>query len=66
MREYENEKEDLDLWCINPRDRDFQEPAMYKTDLNNLDVESDQTLSRPEIEAYFASIEKKLGPIFLV
>lgn len=50
----------LDLWYINPRDRNFQEPAIHKKDLNNLDVESDQALSRSEIDAYFASIEKKL------
>lgn len=50
----------LDLWYINPRDRYFQEPAIHEKDLNNLDVESEKALLQPEIEAYFASIEKKL------
>lgn len=50
----------LDLWYINPRNRNFQEPEIHEKDLNNLDVVSDKALSRKEIEAYFGSIDKKI------
>lgn len=50
----------LDLWYINPRDRDFQEPEIHVKDLNNLDVVSDQCLVREEIEAYLSCIKEKL------
>ncbi|MDY5483793.1 MAG: hypothetical protein SPF91_06355 [Clostridium sp.] len=51
----------LDLWYINPRDREFREPSIHDKDLNNLDVVSDKTLKREEIEAYLKEIEKKLS-----
>lgn len=50
----------LDLWYINPRDKNFQEPAFHEKDLNNLDVYSNKCLSREEIEHYFICIEKKI------
>lgn len=49
----------LDLWYINPRDKNFQEPAIHENDLNNLDVFSNKSLLREEIESYFICIEKK-------
>lgn len=50
----------LDLWYINPRDRHYSEPDIHEKDLNNLDVVSDKTLSREEINAYFTSVETKI------
>lgn len=50
----------LDLWYINPRDKNFQEPEIHEKDLNNLDVISDKSLSREEIDDYYFSIEKKI------
>ncbi len=50
----------LDLWYINPRDKDYAEPDIHEKDLNNLDVISDRRLSREEINRYFSSIEKKI------
>ena len=49
----------LDLWFINPRDKDYQEPSIHIRDLNNLDVVSQKTLSREEINSYYSDIEKK-------
>ena len=50
----------LDLWYINPRDTEFKEPSFHKKDLNNLDVITDGTLSREQINGYFHNIEKKI------
>lgn len=50
----------LDLWYMNPRDKDFQEPDIHEEGLNNLDIVSNKTLSREEINAYFADIAKKI------
>lgn len=50
----------LDLWYINPRDSNFQEPPIHEKDLNNLDVISQKTLTRKEIDFYFYDIEKKI------
>lgn len=50
----------LDLWYINPRDKHYREPDIHEKDLNNLDVVSDKTLSRAEINAYFTSVETKI------
>lgn len=50
----------LDLWYINPKDKNFQEPAIHEKDLNNLDAVSKKLLSRKEIDTYFLSIEKKI------
>ena len=40
----------LDLWYMNPKDRRFQEPTIHEKDLNNLDIVSDKTLTRKEID----------------
>ncbi len=50
----------LDLWYINPRDPNFQEPPIHKKDLNNLDVVSDIVLSRKDINIYFSSVKEKI------
>lgn len=50
----------LDLWYINPRDPNFQEPPIHKKDLNNLDVASDISLSRRNINSYFSSVKEKI------
>lgn len=50
----------LDLWYINPKDINFQEPTMHERDLNNLDIVSTKVLSRKEIDAYFSSIKEKI------
>lgn len=50
----------LDLWYINPRDKDFTEPDIHEKDLNNLDVVSEKTLSREEIDHYFLVIREKI------
>ena len=50
----------LDLWYINPRDKNFREPDIHEKDLNNLDVISTKVLSRKEIEGYFSCIEMKI------
>ncbi len=50
----------LDLWYINPCDREFIEPSIHEKDLNNLDVVSEKELSREEINGYLSDIEKKI------
>ena len=50
----------LDLWYINPRDKNFREPDIHEKDLNNLDVISTKVLSRKEIESYFSCVETKI------
>lgn len=50
----------LDLWYMNPNDKNFQEPLIHETDLNNLDRVSHKVLSREEIDFYFFDIEEKI------
>ncbi|NLL76105.1 MAG: hypothetical protein GX235_02510 [Clostridiales bacterium] len=50
----------LDLWYINPRDKDYAEPEIHVKDLNNLDVISTKYLTRKEINDYFSYIESKI------
>lgn len=50
----------LDLWFINPRDKEFQEPDIHEPDLNNLDVITGRQLSRKEINIYYSDIESKI------
>lgn len=50
----------LDLWYINPRDNNFQEPSFHEKDLNNLDVVTSKVLSREDINYYFQTIERKI------
>lgn len=52
----------LDLWLINPREADFQEPWFHQKDLNNLDVITEKKLSRGEINTYFFQIQHKIRP----
>ena len=53
-------KQALDLWFINPRDQEFQEPSFHEKDLNNLEVLSDRRLFREEINQYFDDVKKKI------
>lgn len=50
----------LDLWYINPRDNNFQEPSFHEKDMNNLDVVTNKVLSRADINDYFQTIERKI------
>lgn len=50
----------LDLWFINPRDKNYCEPSIHSENLNNLDVLSDKTLTRDDIDNYFNLIEFKI------
>ncbi len=50
----------LDLWFINPRDKNFIEPAIHEKDLNNLDVFTDKKITRDEINQYFNDISVKI------
>lgn len=50
----------LDLWFINPRDKDFREPLFHVRDLNSLDIPSGKELTREELTGYYASIKTKI------
>lgn len=50
----------LDLWFVNPRDKNFREPDIHEKDLNNLDIVSEKSLSRVETDEYFRSIREKV------
>lgn len=50
----------LDLWFINPRDKEYEEPAIHEKDLNNLDAVSVKQLTREEINEYFNGISRKI------
>lgn len=50
----------LDLWFINPRDINFQEPSFHVKDLNNLDVTSEERLTREDIYNYYSKIADKI------
>lgn len=51
----------LDLWFINPCDRNFREPSIHTENLNNLDAVCDKALSRKDINNYFKQIENKIN-----
>lgn len=51
----------LDLWYINPRDKNYRDPAIHAENLNNLDVVSTKRLSREEINHYFCDIDEKIS-----
>lgn len=53
----------LDLWMINPRDKEFSEPEFHEKDLNDLDAVSRKTLSRKELEAVFFRNRAEACPI---
>ena len=46
----------LDLWFINPRDKNYLEPSIHSENLNNLDAVTSKTLSRNDIDNYFSQI----------
>ena len=50
----------LDMWFINPRDKNYCEPSIHTENLNNLDVVSYKILSRNDIDSYFNQIEIKI------
>ena len=50
----------LDLWFINPRDKNYQKPPFHIPDLNNLDVPSEKRLSRDDLTEYYAEIQIKI------
>lgn len=50
----------LDLWFINPKDKNYQESSVHEKGLNSLDTASNKVLSRKEIEAYFSNIQEKI------
>ena len=50
----------LDQWYINPRDNNFKEPEIHVKDLNNLDVVSEEHLSKDEIDSYYFAIKVKI------
>ena len=55
----------LDLWFMNPRDKEYGEPEIHEKDLNNLDVISVKQLTREEINHYFEEINRKLTDYLL-
>ncbi len=50
----------LDRWFINPRDKAYIEPEIHEKDLNNLNVKSNKSLSREEINHYLTNTESKI------
>lgn len=50
----------LDLWFINPRDKEYTEPDIHEMDLNSLDVILSKSLIREEINDYFVNIDIKI------
>lgn len=51
----------LDLWFINPRDKQFCEPEIHEENLNNLDVLPGKCLTRKEITDYCEAISQKIA-----
>lgn len=50
----------LDLWLINPCDKNFVEPPFHVRDLNNLDVPSQKELTRGELSGYYVGVKRKV------
>lgn len=50
----------LDVWYVNPKDRNFQEPDIHEKDLNNLDVSSVRKLTREQMNHYFTHVDRKI------
>jgi len=50
----------LDLWFINPRDKEYTEPDIHEIDLNSLDVIPSKSVIREEINDYFVNIDIKI------
>lgn len=49
----------LDVWMINPRDPNYQEPSIHEPGLNNLDFVSSKQLTRTEINQYLQTVSQK-------
>ncbi|MCD7946784.1 MAG: hypothetical protein LUG13_00585 [Oscillospiraceae bacterium] len=49
----------LDLWFINPRDKNFVEPSIHEVGLNSLDEISSKRLDRAEAMTYFEAVRNK-------
>lgn len=56
----------LDLWFINPRDKNFTEPLIHEKDLNNLDAFTEKKITRDEINQYFRDISTKIKNYVLI
>jgi len=50
----------LDLWFVNPGDKDYTEPDIHEKELNSLDVIPSKYLLREEINHYFSDIDIKI------
>lgn len=50
----------LDLWFINPNDKNYVEPKFHTPGLNNLDIVSDRKIFDDELFVYYFSIAKKI------
>lgn len=50
----------LDLWFINPRDRQFDEPPFHEEGLNDLNVTTERQLGRKAINDYSTQIQEKI------
>lgn len=52
----------LDLWYINPNDKNYAEPSIHRKNLNNLDIKPDDgiRLSRVDINNYYDDIKIKI------
>ena len=50
----------LDLWYINPNASDFTEPNIHVPNLNNLDIVTNQFISKAELMEYFNNIKIKI------
>lgn len=50
----------LDVWFVNPFDSEYREPYFHTPDLNNLDVVSEKSIDRQNINKYFAAVRKKV------
>lgn len=51
----------LDRWYINPRDITYMEPSIHVEHLDNLDIPTDNILSRDEIMQYYEAIKVKIN-----
>lgn len=50
----------LDLWFMNPRDKNHTEPPIHEKDLNNLDVVSKRRIDRQEMNQYLEDTDRKI------
>lgn len=50
----------LDLWFINPWDKQFKEPSFHVLNLNNLDIISKKELTKDELLKYCVDVKTKI------